>query len=267
MTQANGLTSLEAEQTIKNSNEEVIRRINAFTRNTFKTRGGRMGSGMGLLLEGLWGYHMSAVLAPKGIEIAWIADDQYNDYACTRIADDWDPDTRKGELLRIEAKTMNLGAEEPKGHFAELVKNIGEHDLLLVLVWRWTWTDSSRIRVWPKVEDVFIDKALPLARLRDALHVARGGTFVSRFNCPDGCEPALCQHDGEPLNAAGKRERLQGPVTAKPASVSFAANFGGLKRMLAVRGGPARQVKIDFCSQNAEAFSFDGFMSRASRQP
>lgn len=226
-----------------------------------------MGSGMGLLLEGLWGYHMSAVLDPFGIEIAWIADDQYNDYACTDVAEDWDPNTRAGELLRVEAKTMNLGADETKGHFAELASNIGEDDLLLVLVWRWTSTDSSGVRVWPKVEDVFVDRARPIAELRDALHIARGGSFVDRDACPDGCRPSLCQHHGEPLNANGKRERLQGPESTRPANVSFAANFGGLKRMLAVRSAEAKRAKQELRQAIPEARAFDDFMKRVLQQP
>lgn len=226
-----------------------------------------MGSGMGLLLEGLWGYHMSAVLTPYGIDIAWIADDQYNDYACADIAEEWDPDTKAGELLRIEAKSMNLGAVEPKGHFAELSERIDEDDLLLVLVWRWAAIDSTGMRVWPKIEDAFVDRAKPLAQLRDALHIARGGSFVDRDRCPDGCKPDLCQHHGEPLNAKGKRERLQGPVLTKPANVPFAANFGGLKRMLATRGQEAGRVKTDFCSRVPEATNFVDFMLRSSQQP
>lgn len=268
MTGAAKLSPHEAADKIKASNLEVVRRINEFTQATFRTRGGRMGSGMGLLLEGLWGYHMSAVLEPYGIEIAWIADDQYNDYACADMAEDWDPVTKAGELLRVEAKTMNLGADEPKGHFAELASNIGDDDLLLVLVWRWTSTDSNGLRVWPKVEDVFIDRAQPLAELRDALHLARGGSFVDRASCPDGCSPTLCQHHGEPLNANGKRERKQGPEITRPSSnVSFASNFGGLKRMLAAGSTAARMSKRDLLSAIPEAQNFDDFMKRASRRP
>lgn len=268
VTGAAKLSPHEAADKIKASNAEVIRRINEFTEATFRTRGGRMGSGMGLLLEGLWGYHMSAVLEPFGIEIAWIAEDQYNDYACADMAEDWDPDTREGELLRVEAKTMNLGADEIKGHFAELASNIGEDDLLLVLVWRWTSTDSTGLRVWPKVEDVFVDRARPLAELRDALHIARGGSFVDRDSCPDGCTPSLCQHHGEPLNASGKRERLQGPESTRPsAKVSFAANFGGLKRMLGVRGAVAERRKRELLRAIPEANAYDNFMRRALQTP
>lgn len=259
------LTPAQAAETIKRSNAEVIGRMNDFTMTTFRTRGGRKGSGMGLLLEGLWGYHMSAVLEPYGIEIAWIADDQYNDYACTDVAEAWDPDTKAGELLRIEAKSMNLGADEPKGHFAELVQNIGEDDLLLVLVWRWANLDESGWRVWPKVEDVFVDRALPLAHFRDALHEARGGSFVDSRFCPDGCPPELCQHHGEPLNASGSRERLQGPASCKPRNSNYGANFGGLKRMLATRGAEARRVKREFMRYEPEARRFDEFMERVAR--
>lgn len=267
MTGAAKLSAHEAADKIKTSNLEVVRRINEFTEATFRTRGGRMGSGMGLLLEGLWGYHMSAVLEPYGIEIAWIADDQYNDYACTDVAEDWDPDTRAGELLRVEAKTMNLGAVEQKGHFAELISNIGDEDLLLVLVWRWTSTDSTGLRVWPKVEDVFVDRARPLAELRDGLHLARGGSFVDRASCPDGCSPHLCQHHGEPLNSKRSRERRQGPQSTKPKGSESGANFGGLKRMLATGNAAARLTKQELLHAIPEATNFDDFMKRALQQP
>lgn len=248
---------------IKESNPEVIGRMNEFTRSTFRTRGGRTGSGMGLLLEGLWGYHMSAVLEPSGIEIAWIADDQYNDYACVDMSTDWEPSTKFGELLRIEAKSMNLGAVEQKGHFAELASNIGDEDLLLVLAWRWSPADPKEIRVWPKVENVFLDRAVPLAILRDQLHRARGGTFVDRVSCPDRCVPKLCQHHGEPLSSTGKRERIQGPENTRPsAKVQFAANFGGLKRMLATRGTVAKSMRIDICRNSPEAANFVEFMEK-----
>ena len=258
-----GLSATEAAELIKHSNGQVVDRMNEFTAPTFRTRGGRKGAGMGLLLEGLWGYHMSAVLESHGIEISWIADDQYNDYACTDMAEEWDPVTHEGELLRIEAKSMNLGADELKGHFAEIAANIGPDDLLLVLVWRWAPCGDSTSRVWPKVVDAFVDRALPLARLRDELHVARGGSFVERESCPDGCEARLCQHHGEPLNASGNRERLQGPTSRKPNSTSHGANFGGLKRMLATRGTSAARRKQGICRADPVAREFVEFMTKA----
>ncbi len=233
------LTPDAASALIRQISPSVIAQINDFIRVTFVTRGGRMGSGMGLLLEGLWGYHMSQALAPQGIEIAWIVDNQYNDYACVDVGRDWDPDTREGELFRIEAKTMNLGADESKGHFAELVKNIDPNDLLLIMTWRWTDTEDGR-RCYPQIVEVFLERALPLAHLRDALHLARGGTFVSAAACPDECDAAVCPHDGEPLNERGKRERISGPQSRRPANVSFAANFGGLFRMIGTRGAAAK---------------------------
>lgn len=234
------LTADQASDLIRQISPTVIARINEFIQITFVTRGGRMGSGMGLLLEGLWGYHMSQALTEHGIEIAWIVDNQYNDYACVDVGSDWDPETREGELFRIEAKTMNLGADESKGHFAELAENIDPNDPLLIMTWRWTDTEDGR-RCYPQIVEVFLERALPLAHLRDALHIARGGTFVSASSCPDGCDPAVCAHNGEPLNERGKRERLSGPETRRPsAKVSFASNFGGLFRMIGTRGATAK---------------------------
>lgn len=200
-----------------------------------------MGSGMGLLLEGLWGYHMSRALVRQDLEIAWIVDNQYNDYACVDARSDWDPLTREGELFRIEAKTMNLGADESKGHFAELVRNIDPNDLLLIMTWKWVDTEDQR-RCYPQIVESFLERALPLAHFRDSLHIARGGSFVEAGNCPDRCGAVTCTHIGEPLNERGKRERLSGPESTRPsAKVAFAANFGGLFRMIGVRGVVAKE--------------------------
>lgn len=54
--------------------------------------------------------------------------------------------------------------------------------------------------------DSFFDRAKGIAMLRDALHIARGGSFVGSEYCPDGCQSDYCVHIGEPLNAEGKRE-------------------------------------------------------------
>lgn len=257
------MTETQASDFIWAKSDVVVEVINSFAEQTFVTRGGRRGSGMGLLLEGLWGYHTSRALIDHGIEIAWIADDQYNDYACVDISAEWDPVTKAGELFRIEAKTMNLGADESKAHFAELQRYIGPNDLLLVLTWGWE-PDASGQRVWPKIVETFIGRALPLAQLRDELHLARGGSFVDKFSCPDGCTPELCQHDGEPLNAAGKRERLSGPASCRPSvKVSFAANFGGLFRMIGVGNAATRAQLAQLRESNPVADNYISFVRRS----
>ncbi|MBF6185075.1 hypothetical protein [Nocardia farcinica] len=259
------MTPAQASDFIRATSPKVVQSINDFAAQTFVTRGGRLGSGMGLLLEGLWAYHTSAQLVEHGIEIAWIADNQYNDYACVDLSSDWDPTTMEGELFRIEAKTMNLGADESKAHFAELQKNIGKDDLLLVMTWAWQ-PDRTGRRMYPRIVDTFIERALPLAEFRDDLHKARGGTFVSRWDCPDGCEPELCQHDGEPLNASGKRERLSGPESCRPsARVSFAANFGGLFRMIGTKGKQSKDVLEAACRQNEIANRYVSFVRRSKK--
>lgn len=195
-----------------------------------------MGSGMGTLLEALWCYFVNQELVMnrdfKGVcELAWLVNNEYNDYACLEIDGDWNSQTRDGEFFRIEAKSMNLDADESKAHFDELSAYLSNFDLLLVLVWKWSKVDDKRS--FPKIVDSFLGRAKPIAMLRDELHVARGGSFVGKDNCPDNCKPDKCTHDGEPLNAEGKRERLSGPQSRRPSSkVSFAANFGGLIRML-----------------------------------
>lgn len=256
------LTNHQAAELIREVSPQVVREINHFTKVVFRTRGGRLGSGMGLLLEGLWGYYTSRELDDYGIEVSWIAEDQYNDYAVTKSACDWNPVTRDGELLRIEAKTMNLGADEIKGHFAELERNIDDNDLLLILLWRWKRLDETHY-VTPQIVDVLLERAKPIAQLRDELHLARGGSFVDSLCCPDGCDPSVCGHDGEPLNAAGKRERLTGPESTRPSQrVSFAANFGGLKRMLGGRSTAAREVREQFAKREPVARRYINFMQQ-----
>ena len=244
----------------------VVERINTFTTEVFETRGGRVGSGMGGLLESLWGYFMNKEITENAdalnCEIAWLQDNEYNDFACVQRSGDWDAATKQGEFFRIEAKSMNTAADESKAHFDQLRKNLGDHDLLLVLVWKWVFAKDG-IRVSPVVSDYFIGLASDVATLRDALHVARGGTFIDRTHCPDGCDSALCQHHGEPLNASGKRERKSGPASTRPSqNVSFAANFGGLVRMLKTNSNEARKELREIRKTNDTAHAYISFIHR-----
>ncbi len=257
------VTPAEAAQAIQASADLVRDEINELAQRVFRTRGGRLGSGMGLLLEGLWGYYTTSQLEPLGLELAWIADHRYNDFSCIDLETEaeWDPSTGEGELLRVEAKSMNLGADESKAHFDEPSDNIGVDDLLAVITWKWAEHGG---RVWPRVTEIFVDRAAPIAALRDVLHLARGGTFVDRYSCPDGCVPDLCQHHGEPLNANDKRERPQGPeATRVSAKVSAAQNFGGLVRMLKARGGEAKEARIAEFERNPIARTYNDFIERA----
>lgn len=232
-----------AERILQADAQRVINEINSFTSETFKTRGGRLGSGMGSLIEAMWVYYMNRVLRNEGgvaqlCEIAWLQDHEPADFACLTRGAEWEPSSRLGELFRIEAKSMNIGVDEAKGHFTNLLDETRQHDQLLVLVWSWTTVDDQYS--WPRIHDFFLGPAIPVIRLRDALHIQRGGTFVDSQRCPDGCEYASCTHSGEPLNAAGKRERRSGPRSCKPANVEYAANFGGLIRMLKTDNDAAR---------------------------
>jgi hypothetical protein len=220
----------------------VIDSMNEFTAKTFRTRGGRLGSGMGSLLEALWVYNMNNTLANQGgiareCEFVWLPDHQPADFACIIRDSDWKPESKEGELFRIEAKSMNLGVEEAKGHFTNLLSETGPFDHLLVLLWSWTKYNDNY--VWPKVHSYFLGSSLDIIRLRDRLHLARGGSFVGTTSCPDECSPVPCTHAGEPLNDSKKRERRSGPLTCKPKGVDYAANFGGLVRMLKTSGSGA----------------------------
>lgn len=216
--------------------------INNFCREVFRTRGGRIGSGMGGVLEALWGYYTNEQLgrdSPNEIELAWFQENQFHDFACVVTESEWIPATKQGEFFRIEAKSMNEDADESKAHFDVLTDELEPFDALVLLVWRWHRVD--RWHVTPLVVDVFFGSAIPVARLRDQLHLARGGTFVDRHSCPDACVPSQCQHHGEPLNANGTRERITGPESCKGPNISFAANFGGMIRMLKTKSRAARE--------------------------
>lgn len=254
-----------AARSLMKATEIAVSEINKFSSVVLKTRGGRMGAGMGTLLEALWGYYVNQALVKMhgengSIEIGWLSDNEYNDFACIYTDEEWTSSTKAGEVLRIEAKSMNKGTEESKAHFEEIAEHLGELDLLLVLIW--SWVPSGVNKVSPYISDYFIDFAYPVSQLRDALHLARGGSFVDRNDCPDRCIPSECTHHGEPLNAQGKRERLTGPSTRQPAGSSYANNFGGLVRMLKTSSPEAKEVFRRIRRENEIAGRFIDFIHR-----
>ena len=259
------LTSAGAVTIVTGDTPEAIAQMNDFTYKSFRTRGGRLGSGMGSLLEALWAYFINEALLNEGggaraCEIAWLEDHEPNDFACVHRDAQWTPGTRVGELFRVEAKSMNVKVDESKGHFTELRKSIGGHDQLLVLTWQWEEVDAWR--VYPRVVGFILCPAKPIATLRDALHVARGGTFVEPGACPDGCAEDACPHIGEPINAAGIRERVSGPKSAKGENVSAANNFGGLVRMLKTDDESARSAFRKSRKQDQVAHDFINFIHK-----
>ncbi len=123
----------------------ACQRMNDFSTQILRTRGGRIGSGMGALLEALWGYMMNQIISQENsldCEIAWFPNNQYNDFSCIRRDEVWDATSRTGEYFRIEAKSMNIGADESKAHFAALDSEIEPNDALLILVWEWRKIDD-----------------------------------------------------------------------------------------------------------------------------
>lgn len=260
----------KAVEAILNNSAVACQKLNEFTAKVFRTRGGRIGSGMGGVIEALWGFFLNELLDEKSgheIELAWMYGHGYNDFACIRLGTDWNPETREGELLRVEVKSMVTSADESKAHFDRLKKELNDTDLLVVFLW--DWVEGAKVgggrfaRVSPQVKDHFIGRASDVAILRDALHEARGGTFVIAGQCPDRCDETPCDHAGEPLNANGKRERLTGPERKRVSkSVSYAANFGGLVRMLKCSSPQARKAFRRICKQNDTAWNFVGFIHR-----
>jgi hypothetical protein len=241
-----------------------VRRINQFAAEVFRTRGGRIGSGMGTVLEAMWGYELNRVLragkgAPAGCELAWMYSHGYNDFACVLRDELWDPNTRQGELLRVEAKSMVASAGESKAHFDAIQAEIGKEDLLVLLVWDWMKIDVYGVS--PRILRYYVGSALSVAKVRDELHLARGGSFVNPRACPDKCLPTSCTHGGEPLNEKGKRERLTGPESLRGSpKVSYAANFGGMVRMLKASSPDARARLRLLRRQDGEIHKFVSFI-------
>jgi hypothetical protein len=76
-------------------------------------------------------------------------------------------------------------------------------------------------------------------------------------------QTANCVHAGEPLNASGKRERLSGPEKCRVSnSVSYAANFGGLVRMMKTNSEEARNVFRKLRADDDTAHEFISFLHR-----
>lgn len=220
---------------------------------------------MGALIEALWGFYLNGELAndpDSGYVMAWMYGHEYNDFACVLDMADWEPATHKGELLRVEVKSMVASADESKAHFDRLKSELDDNELLAVFLWDWLEVPSRPNCVAPAIADHFIGSALPIARLRDLLHLVRGGSFVVQGRCPDGCAPEECMHIGEPLNRSGVRERRTGPNSAKGQSVSHAANFGGLLRMLGTRNEEGRAALRRATTDDATVAHFVNFMSR-----
>jgi hypothetical protein len=239
----------------------AVQNVNSFTKEIFHTRGGRIGSGMGSVVEALWGFHTNELLHSSDYELGWIYGHEYNDFACISSSEDWEPATRAGELFRVEVKSMVASADESKAHFDRLVREFDQNELLAVFLWDWTAVSDESRMVYPAILDYFVGLAIPVARLRDELHLGRGGTFVAANSCPDKCGDK-CTHIGEPLNAAGVRERRSGPSNARGANVSYAANFGGLLRMLGSRGSEGREILRRHYNSDATTARFLDFMSK-----
>lgn len=260
------ITSKQAAELIVKTTQQACLELNQFTHEVMRTRGGRIGSGMGGVIEALWGFYLNRALKDNGvseIEIAWICGHEYNDFACVVPGQEWIPETGEGELLRVEVKSMLASADESKAHFDRLIGELQENELLAVFLWDWTPVEQGTANVYPNVVDYFIGDAHGVALLRDELHLYRGGSFVQPGSCPDVCEGGVCRHVGEPLNASGTRERKTGPQVSQRVKTSHAANFGGLLRMLGVKGANGRAILAKHSAdRNSSASQFLSFMAR-----
>lgn len=258
-------TASEAATKIIEKTHKSVDAVNEFTSQVFHTRGGRIGSGMGGVIEALWGFYLNSVLKNHDAveySLGWIYGHEYNDFACVLKDEEWDPVTGHGELFRIEVKSMVASADESKAHFDRLEKDFAPYEILAVFLWDWKQREHGSNDVFPAILDYFVGFAAPIAEVRDRLHIERGGSFVEPGKCPDGCKVRACTHVGEPLNSSGVRERRTGPETAKSASVSYANNFGGLLRMLGARSSSAKDaLRQEYRSDPTKARFID-FMAR-----
>ncbi len=157
---------------------------------------------------------------------------------------------------------MVTSADESKAHFDRLQHEFADNELLAVFLWDWAPVSQQYKTVYPTILDHFVGYALPVAEIRDVLHVERDGSFVQEGHCPDRCDVGHCSHIGEPLNASGVRERRSGPDESKGSGVSYAANFGGMLRMLGSRGNRGKELlKLQYDSDPTKARFID-FMAR-----
>lgn len=83
---------------------------------------------MGSLLEALWGFYTNEVMSEhahwSSFELGWFSRRRYNDSTSIEHEAHWTPESHEGELMRIEAKSMNAMVDESKGHFDELVHSL-----------------------------------------------------------------------------------------------------------------------------------------------
>ncbi len=199
--------------------------------------------------------------------IAWMSENAYNDFAVVRNDVKWIPKDKIGELFRIEAKSMFVEADEPKGHFDRTASEIGDREQLLVIVWKWSAPNHRGLR-HPVITDQYLGRAKPIAEYRNLLHQLRGGWFIGDKgtrdeHCPDKCTSKPCGHFGEAINAHGVRERRSGPNARKgTGSASYANNFGGLVRMLAISGAENKERARRYLLENPVAMEFVEFMYR-----
>jgi hypothetical protein len=245
--------------------QATVDEVNAFTEQVFHTRGGRIGSGMGSVIEALWGFHLNSILKKEEsipFELGWIYGHEYNDFACIVREEEWDPETKEGELFRVEVKSMVASADESKAHFDRLQHEFAENELLAVFLWDWKAVIDQPKNVYPAILDYFVGHALPIAELRDVLHLERGGSFIQKGHCPDDCNVKHCAHIGEPLNASEVRERRSGPDSSKGSGVSYAANFGGMLRMLGSRGKNGKKLLKEEYNSDSTKARFVDFMAR-----
>lgn len=146
MSNENGDHAHAAAEKIITSTHSAIDAVNLLTRKLFVTRGGRIGSGMGSVIEALWGFHINQILkAEEGLnyELGWIYGHEYNDFACLLVEEEWNPETKQGEVFRIEVKSMVASADESKAHFDRLQHEFAENELLAVLLWDWKHLEKN----------------------------------------------------------------------------------------------------------------------------
>lgn len=80
------ISSDDAQDAVVAASVDACKKINVFAKEVLHTRGGRIGSGMGTLLEALWGYFTNHGIGGRfqgddRCELAWMYGHEYNDFA------------------------------------------------------------------------------------------------------------------------------------------------------------------------------------------
>ena len=229
----NGKVTEQIKSTLESLNFKVVEELNQFFSETFLVDSVEINYGhstrFGILFEAMWGYYMKKELESFGHSLKWICKNQYNDFYIT--------DDKENFVCNIEVKTLCVNSDESKSHFDAIQSELLNTDLLFVSAWKWNINNTSMSPCVTKSE-YFLSKNI--AKMRDDLHILRGGSFINN----------------EPINASGFMERITGPENNKPLKISHMSNFGGLVRMLGTKSKNSKQKLEEYYQHDVECKNY-----------